>query len=99
MLRVRYPSPKAEARNRGMKQIVGANPETLKMSLNGTGFLRTSRGLAATCEGRDHERADFCPDLESSAMVGCVGFACWGVAGDFGLLPLPDPAAPPLLII
>jgi hypothetical protein len=42
---------------------------------------------------------DFCPDLESSAAVGSLGLACLGSVGELGLLPLPEPAAPPLLII
>jgi hypothetical protein len=45
-----------------------------------------------------YERADFCPDLESSATVGLVGFAWVGASGLLGLLPLPEPAAPPLFI-
>ena len=44
-------------------------------------------------------RADFWPDLESSAQAGSVGFASLGVSGLSGLLPPPEPAEPPLLII
>jgi hypothetical protein len=39
-----------------------------------------------------------CPDLESSAKAGRLGFASVGVSGLAGLLPLPDSADPPLLI-
>ena len=42
---------------------------------------------------------DFCPDFESSDSSGFVGFAWAGSWGEVGLLPLPEPAAPPLLII
>jgi len=53
-------------------------------------FLQTVSG---------YERADFCPDFESSATSGLVGFALAGSCGLSGLLPLPEPAEPPLLII
>jgi hypothetical protein len=46
-----------------------------------------------------YERADFCPDFESSATSGSVGLASVGSCALSGLLPLPEPAAPPLLII
>src|SRR5262245_22637539 len=46
-----------------------------------------------------HYLLDFCPDLDSSATVGSLGLACLGSVGELGLLPLPEPAAPPLLII
>src|ERR1700722_14971259 len=44
------------------------------------------------------DRADFCPDFESSATVGAVGLAWAASCGAVGLLPLPAPPAPPLLI-